>query len=1093
MPSSTRRAARVSRVAACFIVIGGVLSFLACRDVTAPEARPDVPPRSAALASAAVTVVVTPDSMQGWSFHDDQIDAACSDVAACRLVSGPTGAPSGTGSGELATASAADEKSLVLAAYAGVRLDQLTELRYSSFRQTHDRGNKLAIALQLNVDYDLGDRAGGGEGRIVFEPYRGNEGSVSDTTWQRWDARAGLWWGTNATVIRKGLSTANPCVQATPCTWAALLAAFPDIGVHRTHGAIILKAGSNRAGLRGSVGPPAIPGREGGRTRSPVIPTGSNWARFRGNVDQLTIAANGTSTTFDFERVRPPRHFRLRVVADDGVVFDAAMPRDTLLVEGTRVPFDLSAAAGRGTLLTVLGDTLAAPSGTIVMDRDQILYAETEAPIVPSAAVADLVTRIRAVTYSGQPRQALADFIAWYSAQSGVVGAELLRSQLDTAQFVGIDPVADSSALRAFDETVAGTEFVFSPYEPGAVYYVTPAGYGYRPFGATPGASMSPEATPAMSGSPGPALRGAVMGVPGGRTASAGTLDDEPDEPTHIVYVNGINTTQFAAVVGGASAAGTAENLRLLAVATSRFGLAGARRQNVRVSMLYNPSAAQRLLEYANAHKCEAQFGKDVGMRGRWHSLKRFANCKVIGFGGLPMLEDVFESMQQVIQLAIETGAPEQAAGHLAANIKWHHSQQAHAIVVGHSQGNLLIAQALKILPAIEPKPINVGNGCTAVLTLASPLPRASFVNVEPHYVRGLTVYGDVLQLLPLPANDFDYIHTPVGDSAFAPTLLENYLRVAQATRAHYVDENYLLYPPSAARVARELTRLSDECSAGTFSLAPDALQMMVRDTLRLGITLSSRTGKPLKGRDFAGRTDAGYVNGRDSSVVATNISAAPSTISVKLRNTAKVQASLALSVVKRPIIASINYEVEPYRWEVWSIEYGTVYSPPGDAPYPCGRYESTSDLYGSRTWRAKCRYHYSMSVKRADGGPVTFAIITPLELPPPITDEGALTSPVGPGPFTELLYSRVVERFDPADTRFEVKTYDGNFRFRSGLIGVDTVTAQVIGVRSATLRLHRDKESAACGTVSSCPVIGHTASNSAASTARVAEWSNQR
>lgn len=575
--------------------------------------------------------------------------------------------------------------------------------------------------------------------------------------------------------------------------------------------------------------------------------------------------------------------------------------------------------------------------------------------------------------------------------------------------------------------------------------------------------------------------------------ASAGTVDDEPDEPTHIVYVNGINTVRTAVVAGGASAATTLDHLRKLLFGTARFGLDGTRRENVQVSMFYNPSAAQRILEYANAHKCEAQFGKEVGMRGRWHSLRRFANCKVIGFGGLPMLEDVFESMQQVIQLAIETGPPEQAAAHLAANIKRHHAQQAHAIVVGHSQGNLLIAQALGVLPTIEPKPINVGNGCTAVLTLASPLPRASFVNVEPHYVRGLTVYGDVLQLLPLPANDFDYIHTPVGDSAFAPTLLENYLRVAQATRAHYVDENYLLYPPSAARVARELTILSDECSAGTFSLPPDVIQMMVRDTLRLGVTLSSRTGKLLKGRDFAGNSVVGFVNGRDSTVIATNINASPSTIPVRLRNTAKVPASLALSVVKRPMLVSIDYEVEPYRWEVWSIEYGTVYSPPGDAPYPCGRYASTSDLYGSRTWRAKCRYHYSMSVKRADGAPVTFAIITPLEPPPPITDEGALTSPVGPGPFTELLYARVVERFDPADTRFEVKTYDGNFRFRSGLIGVDTVTAQVIGVRSATLRLHRDQESASCDTVRSFTVLVRAASNTVASTARGAEWSNQR
>lgn len=91
---------------------------------------------------------------------------------------------------------------------------------------------------------------------------------------------------------------------------------------------------------------------------------------------------------------------------------------------------------------------------------------------------------------------------------------------------------------------------------------------------------------------------------------------------------------------------------------------------------------------------------------------------------------------------------------------------------------------------------------------------------------------------------------------------MNNYLRFAQATRAHFVDENHLLYAPSAARVGQELTALSDECSAGTFTVAPDALQMMVRDTL-------------------------------DSSLMATNISAGPSTIPITLQNTDKVQASL--------------------------------------------------------------------------------------------------------------------------------------------------------------------------------------------------------
>ena len=93
-------------------------------------------------------------------------------------------------------------------------------------------------------------------------------------TWKTWDAKAGKWWGTRASVMRNGVATANPCVQATPCTWAALLSAFPNVGVHATYGAVVLKAGSG-------------------------------WANFRGNIDQFTIGVGGANTTFDFEAVSP--------------------------------------------------------------------------------------------------------------------------------------------------------------------------------------------------------------------------------------------------------------------------------------------------------------------------------------------------------------------------------------------------------------------------------------------------------------------------------------------------------------------------------------------------------------------------------------------------------------------------------------------------------------------------------------------------------------------------------------------------------------------------------------------------------------------
>lgn len=245
-------------------------ALVACREITQPIDSP-VAARSSFLTSPGGNVVVSPGDMHGWAFYDDQAGTACTDEVVCTLVDGPTGAPSGTGSAELATPAAANGKTLVLVDYVGVRLDRVTDLRYSTYRQSPNPGANLAIALQFNADYDLGGASAGYQGRLVFEPYQGHGGNVPDTTWQSWDAKAGKWWGTRASVPRGGVLVANPCVQATPCTWAQLLAAFPNAGVHATYGAVYLKAGSG-------------------------------WPGFRGNVDNLVIGVDGATTTFNFER-----------------------------------------------------------------------------------------------------------------------------------------------------------------------------------------------------------------------------------------------------------------------------------------------------------------------------------------------------------------------------------------------------------------------------------------------------------------------------------------------------------------------------------------------------------------------------------------------------------------------------------------------------------------------------------------------------------------------------------------------------------------------------------------------------------------------
>lgn len=281
--------------------LGIAIAVLACRDLLAPleQLRP---PAASPYLNAAGRIVVYPDSLHGWSFYNDQQDVACADSSVCRFVSGPGTVPLGSGSAELAVSATSEGKALVLADYKGVRLDQLTTLSYSTYRQTTNSGNNLAISLQLNVDFDLSDNATGYQGRLVYEPYLTASGQVVDSSWQNWNTKAGKWWGTKNTVSKGGVTVSNPCVQSAPCTWSQLLAAFPNVGIHSTYGAVVLKAGSG-------------------------------WANFRGNVDSLAIGIDGSTTTFDFEATAPVSG--VPIAAPDSVpkaVWDSLTAESNVLV-----------------------------------------------------------------------------------------------------------------------------------------------------------------------------------------------------------------------------------------------------------------------------------------------------------------------------------------------------------------------------------------------------------------------------------------------------------------------------------------------------------------------------------------------------------------------------------------------------------------------------------------------------------------------------------------------------------------------------------------------------------------------------------------
>ncbi|HMT08911.1 MAG TPA: right-handed parallel beta-helix repeat-containing protein, partial [Pyrinomonadaceae bacterium] len=158
--------------------------------------------------------------------------------------SGPMGAPLGTGSSRISITSGGGQAFGTLN-YGGIRMDRMTALRYSSYQVGQA---SVAPYLAFDFDRDLDDGDNSFQGRLVFEPEIDTPGSVLQSTWQNWDARAGKWWATGGVL-------AGTCTMATPCTWTSITTAHPNAGIRRvaSFGALLFKIGSGPVNTTGFV------------------------------------------------------------------------------------------------------------------------------------------------------------------------------------------------------------------------------------------------------------------------------------------------------------------------------------------------------------------------------------------------------------------------------------------------------------------------------------------------------------------------------------------------------------------------------------------------------------------------------------------------------------------------------------------------------------------------------------------------------------------------------------------------------------------------------------------------------------------------
>lgn len=188
---------------------------------------------------------------------------------------GPSTPPLGIGSFQLTTQTNPEKVQLFTNLYAGTPLASISGIGYETYRDPSSTGF-IAGAPALNIRVDL-DNNGTADAYMVYEPYQ-DQGNAAVLTgqWQSWDAYRGgaaRWW------LNTG---AGGCGQATPCTWSAIVAAFPNAKV---------KEGVNCG--PGSVTTPC-PGSLG-------VNQGSFNSGTVTNADALYVSVGAQTTTFDFE------------------------------------------------------------------------------------------------------------------------------------------------------------------------------------------------------------------------------------------------------------------------------------------------------------------------------------------------------------------------------------------------------------------------------------------------------------------------------------------------------------------------------------------------------------------------------------------------------------------------------------------------------------------------------------------------------------------------------------------------------------------------------------------------------------------------
>lgn len=329
---------------------------------------------------------------------------------------------------------------------------------------------------------------------------------------------------------------------------------------------------------------------------------------------------------------------RLISVVEAGVSGSPAT-RDTLYTSGATVAYNFSAATGYHDVLVTLDGQTVPSSGSVVMDTVHFLRASALLNVELPAGGEALLQSARAILTSGDPVVAFQNHLDEVLDSYQLLDEAEATRRLEAIYFLAFDPIQDSAALRRVDDALAGHVFNVYP-RPGQ-----PAGI---------------------------------------RTIAVASSVSDPPEPTVYVYVNGIGTDERT----------TATSMEALFSLMLSASLLHSGTDSVKY--FYNRTAVdqpQVMTPEEKAADCLHKLGPPADFPGEDDLYQRlFMLCLAQPLPGEP---DILEAIRQYKRVYLGSGKFEVDADSLARRIQEWRNAGSHVIAVPHSEGNMMLQQAV--------------------------------------------------------------------------------------------------------------------------------------------------------------------------------------------------------------------------------------------------------------------------------------------------------------------------------------------------------------------------------------------------------------